>query len=70
MAEVGDERGRVNAGDLAVIPAMAPHGIVNDGDETLRVVGFFSDSTIVSTFAEPIQPIGLATIEMGAPVPA
>ena len=38
----GDERGRVNAGDLAVIPAMVPHGIVNDGDETLRVVGFFS----------------------------
>ena len=70
VAEVGDERGRVNAGDLAVIPAMAPHGIVNDGDETLRVVGFFSESTIVSTFAEPIQPIGLATIEMGAPVPA
>ena len=27
-AEVGDERGRVRAGDLAVIPAMAPHGLI------------------------------------------
>ncbi len=70
VAHAGDERGRVSAGDLAVIPAMVPHGIANDGDETLRVVGFFCESEIVSTFEEPIQPIGLATIEMGAPVPA
>ena len=41
-AEVGDERGRVSAGDLAVIPAMVPHGLVNVGEDTLRVVGFFS----------------------------
>jgi quercetin dioxygenase-like cupin family protein len=69
-AHCGDEHGIVKAGDLAVIPAMVPHGIRNTGDETLRVVGFFSESTIVSTFAEPAQPIGLAQIEMGAPVPA
>jgi quercetin dioxygenase-like cupin family protein len=69
-AEVGDERGRVTAGDLAVIPAMVPHGIVNVGDEPLRVVGFFSEAEIISTFDEPIQPLGLATIEMGAPAPA
>jgi mannose-6-phosphate isomerase-like protein (cupin superfamily) len=69
-AECGDERGVVTAGDLAVIPAMVPHGIRNIGEETLRVVGFFSESTIVSTFAEPVQPIGLAQLEMGAPVPA
>jgi hypothetical protein len=49
---------------------MVPHGIRNIGDETLRVVGFFSESTIVSTFAEPVQPIGLAQLEMGAPVAA
>jgi quercetin dioxygenase-like cupin family protein len=70
IAHVGDERGRVRAGDLAVVPAMAPHGIANDGDETLRVVGFFCESEIVSTFDEPVQPIGLASLEMGAPVPA
>jgi mannose-6-phosphate isomerase-like protein (cupin superfamily) len=69
-AECGDERGVVTAGDLAVIPAMVPHGIRNIGDERLRVVGFFSESRIVSTFEEPVQPIGLATMEQGAPVPA
>jgi len=69
-AEVGDERGRVRAGDLAVIPAMVPHGIANVGDEPLKVVGFFCDSHIVSTFAEPLQLIGQASITMGAPVAA
>jgi quercetin dioxygenase-like cupin family protein len=68
IAHAGDERGRVSAGDLVVIPEMVPHGVANDGDETLRVVGFFCKSEIVSTFAEPIQPLGLSSIEMGAPV--
>ena len=67
-AHVGDEHGRVRAGDLAVIPAMAPHGIANVGDETLKVVGFFCESEIVSTFAEPLQPLGQAALTQGAPV--
>ena len=69
-AQVGDERGRLSAGDLAVIPAMAPHGAVNIGDETVKVVGFFSASEITSTFDEPIQPLGTAEVVQGAPVPA
>ena len=69
-AQVGDERGLLSAGDLAVIPAMAPHGAVNIGDETVKVVGFFSESEITSTFDEPIQPLGTAEVVQGAPVPA
>jgi quercetin dioxygenase-like cupin family protein len=69
IAHAGDESGRVSAGDLVVIPEMVPHGVANDGDETLRVVGFFCKSEIVSTFDEPLQPLGLSSIEMGAPVP-
>ncbi len=68
-AQVGDERGRLSAGDLAVIPAMAPHGAVNIGDETVKVVGFFSESEITSTFDEPIQPLGTAVVVQGAPAP-
>jgi quercetin dioxygenase-like cupin family protein len=68
-AQLGDERGRVTAGDLVVIPAMVPHGAVNVGDETVKVVGFFSEAEITSTFDEPIQPIGLAQVVQGAPVP-
>ena len=67
-AQVGDERGVVRAGDLAVVPAMVPHGIANIGKETLKVVGFFCDSHIVSTFAEPLQPMDQASLTMGAPV--
>jgi quercetin dioxygenase-like cupin family protein len=62
-AEVGDERGDVSAGDLAVIPAMVPHGIVNTGEETLKVVGFFCEAEITSTFEESVQtiPFGVST---------
>ena len=69
-ARLGDERGYVRAGDLAVIPAMVPHGIANTGAEPLKVVGFFCESEIVSTFAEPLLPMGLATLKQGEPVPA
>jgi quercetin dioxygenase-like cupin family protein len=66
-ATVGDERGRLAAGDLAVVPAMAPHGLVNVGDETVKVVGFFSESEITSSFDEPIQPFGVSVVVQGTP---
>ena len=66
-AEVGDQRGRLTKGDLAVIPAMVPHGLVNIGDETVKVVGFFSEAEIISTFREPMQPFGAAVLTQGAP---
>jgi quercetin dioxygenase-like cupin family protein len=69
-AQVGDERGRLTAGDLAVIPAMVPHGLVNVGTETVKVFGFFSESEIISTFNEPVEPFGAAVLNQGAPPPA
>jgi quercetin dioxygenase-like cupin family protein len=68
-AEVGDERGRISAGDVAVIPAMVPHGVRNVGDTRLKVVGFFSESKVISTFGATLQPAGAAVLEMGAPPP-
>jgi len=69
-AHAGDEVRRLQAGDLAVVPAMVPHGISKViGDETLKVVGFFAGSTIVSTFDEPLDPVGERILEQ-APVPA
>jgi quercetin dioxygenase-like cupin family protein len=68
-AEVGDERGRIGAGDLAVIPAMVPHGLVNVGTETVKVVGFFSEAEIISSFDEPVQPFGISVMNQGAPAP-
>src|SRR5215213_10285799 len=69
-AQVGDERGRLTTGDLAVIPAMVPHSVVNVGTETVKVVGFFSESEVISTFNEPVQPFGAAVLNQGAPPPA
>ena len=68
-AEVGEERGRLTAGDLAVIPAMVPHGLANVATETVKVVGFFSESEIISSFDEPVQPFGMAVVNQGAPAP-
>jgi hypothetical protein len=48
---------------------MAPHGIRNVGATTLRVLGFFSGSTVVSTFADGIGPDGEDLNVIGAPVP-
>ena len=69
-AHAGDEHGRLSAGDLVVIPAMVPHGVRNVGDERLKVVGFFSESKIISTFEQPLEPAGGAVLEMGAQPPA
>ena len=57
-AWAGDERGEIGAGDLAVIPPMAPHGFRNTGDETARFLGIFSDRTTVSEFEAELQPLG------------
>ena len=53
---LGDERGRLSAGEMALVPAMVPHGLRNVGEETVRVVGFFSSNVVVSTFDQPMMP--------------
>ena len=55
---LGDERGRLSAGEMALVPAMVPHGMRNAGEETVRVVGFFSSNVVVSTFDQPMMPFG------------
>jgi quercetin dioxygenase-like cupin family protein len=53
-----DVQGRLSAGEMALVPAMVPHGMRNAGDETVRVVGFFSSNVVVSTFDQPMMPFG------------
>ena len=67
---LGDQSGRVRAGDLAVIPVMVPHSVANVGDEPLKVAGFFGEAEVVSTFEEPLQPMGLTTLKQGEPAAA
>jgi hypothetical protein len=47
-----------------------PHGLVTAGNETVKIVGFFSESEIISSFDEPVQPFGIAVLNQVAPAPA
>jgi quercetin dioxygenase-like cupin family protein len=53
---LGEEEGRLSAGQMAVVPAMVPHGMRNVGEERVRVAGFFSSNVLVSTFDKPMMP--------------
>jgi quercetin dioxygenase-like cupin family protein len=66
-ATVGDERGELSVGGLGLVPALVPHDVRNIGEETVRVVGFFSSSTVVSVFEDPLMPVGTRIV--GSPLP-
>ena len=66
-AIVGDERGELTAGGLGLVPALVPHDVRNVGDETVRVVGFFSSGIVVSVFDDPLMPAGTRVV--GTPQP-
>ena len=66
-AIVGDERGELSAGGLGLVPALVPHDVRNVGEETVRVVGFFSSGTVVSVFDDPLLPAGTRVV--GTPLP-
>lgn len=61
-ASLGDECGRLSAGQAVLIPAMVPHGIRNVGDETARCVGFFAAANVQSTFDQPLMPFERRTV--------
>src|SRR6476646_7800170 len=67
-ARVGDEVGEISAGDVAVVPPMAPHGLRNVGDDVVRVLGTFSASTVISTFERPFVPGAPQVLAIGSPV--
>jgi quercetin dioxygenase-like cupin family protein len=67
-ATVADETGVARAGAVVTVPAMEPHDVRNVGAGPLRVLGFFSASTVVSTFDEPVAPGGPQVFVIGAPI--
>ena len=68
-ARVGDEVGRLEQHQVALVPPMAPHGLRNIGDDVLRVFGMFSASTVVSIFEEPFEEGGPQVFVIGSPLP-
>lgn len=55
-AHVGDEKGELSQGEMAVVPEMIPHAVYNIGTKRARVVGFFGSPNIVATFDKVWQP--------------
>jgi quercetin dioxygenase-like cupin family protein len=68
-ATIDGDRGRVRAGQVAIVPALAPHSLRNVGDGVLRVLGVFASSTLLATFEEPLAPDGPQVMVVGASFP-
>ena len=64
---LGNERSRISAGEMALVPAMVPHALRNGGTETVRVVGFFSRVVVESTFEQPLMPSGQRVFSTPSP---
>jgi len=69
-ASLGDEHGTLTAGEAILIPAMVLHGIRNVGTEKARCVGFFASATLVSTFDQPMMPMGIRALPTPPPAGA
>src|SRR5688500_9789744 len=66
-ATVGDESGVLSAGGIGLVPALVPHDVRNVGDETVRVVGFFTSNVVVSVFEDAMMPVNRHVV--GSPQP-
>ncbi len=57
-AEVGGEKAPLAQGEIALVPKMVPHNLVNKGNGTARVLGFFGGANhIIATFEKTWLPI-------------
>jgi quercetin dioxygenase-like cupin family protein len=66
-ATIDGERGRLGAGGIAIVPAMAPHGARNVGDGIARLAGVFSSNTIVAVFDDEFEGIGTRVVSTPPP---
>ncbi len=60
---VGEENGRLSAGEIALVPTMAPHDLKNIGSHSARVVGFFGAPNIVATFDKAWKQVGSNVVD-------
>jgi len=68
-ATVAGESAAVRPGAVLTVPAMDAHDVRNVGEGQLRVLGFFSASTVVATFEEAVAHGGPQVFVIGAPMP-
>jgi quercetin dioxygenase-like cupin family protein len=63
---VGQEKGQLSQGELALVPTMVPHNLRNVGQETAKVLGFFGSPNIVATFDEAWLPANSQVVDTAA----
>jgi len=57
-AEIGDEKATLSKGELALVPKMVPHNLVNTGESKATVLGIFGGANhIVATFENTWLPV-------------
>lgn len=61
-ANLDGQVARMAAGQAVLIPALAPHGIRNIGQQTARCVGFFAASALESVFDQSVMPFGVRCV--------
>jgi quercetin dioxygenase-like cupin family protein len=66
-AFIGDDTATLRAGEIVVVPALVPHGATNHGKTEARILGFFSSSTNIGVFRDPVGPNGERIFVVGAP---
>ena len=51
---VGEEQVRLSAGEMVLVPALAPHELSNAGSEELHTVAFFPNAAFVSVVFDDV----------------
>ncbi len=54
---VGEEQVRLAAGEMVLVPALAPHELSNAGSDELHTVAFFPNAAFVSVFDDVLSPV-------------
>jgi quercetin dioxygenase-like cupin family protein len=63
---VGEEKGQLSQGEIALVPTMVPHDLRNVGERTAKVLGFFGSPNIVATFDVTFVPANTRVIDTAA----
>lgn len=61
---IGEEKGKVSQGTIALVPQMVPHDLRNIGTSKAKVLGFFGGANnIVATFDEVWLPLNTNQVD-------
>ena len=56
---VADERAKLPAGGVAVVPADVPHKVRNAGNDTLRFIAVYASPEVLTRYEQQVQPDGI-----------